>query len=78
MTLGKLTFALLLASLATPTWAVDKTPSARNFMEDLALQEEFVIGGRKAFLYARMIPRPHRGRSTSSEMGRSTERVVLP
>jgi predicted esterase len=42
---------LLLISLSTLTWAANKAQSQQNFMEDLALQEEFEIGGRKAFLY---------------------------
>ena len=41
----------LLASLSTLAWAADKAPPQRNFMEDLALREEFEIGGRKALLY---------------------------
>ncbi|MDE0821719.1 MAG: hypothetical protein OSA95_11390 [Opitutales bacterium] len=51
MTLGKLTTALLLTSLATSTWAANKAQSQQNFMEDLALREEFEIGGRKALFY---------------------------
>ena len=46
-----LAYAILLAGLATSTWAVNKASPQRNFMEDLALREEFEIGGRKAFFY---------------------------
>ena len=35
-----LAYAIFLAGLATSTWAVDKAPSERNFMEDLALRED--------------------------------------
>ncbi|MBT5909932.1 MAG: hypothetical protein HOH25_09045, partial [Opitutae bacterium] len=46
-----LAYAILLAGLATSTWAVKKASPQRNFMEDLALREEFEIRGRKAFFY---------------------------
>ena len=42
---------LLLISLSTLTWAANKAQSQQNFMEDLALREEFEIGGRKALFY---------------------------
>lgn len=46
-----LAYAILLAALATPMCAADKSPAQRNIMVNLALREKFQIGGRKAFFY---------------------------
>jgi predicted esterase len=48
---SSLALAVLLALSTAPIWAADKVQSERNFMEDLALREEFPIGGRKALFY---------------------------